>query len=225
MALLDREVISSQPGTREFELAAERVWIEVTMNDPEQRELWEEAAKQAKTALTSERVSAEELLNSHGLPSHKAEYQAWAAEAVEQFLARDATHQAATNAARAINQRQTSESAAAAPPAREREMASAINFRDLAPQHFVGVEPSIREVDVSSVRSASPVPEYSDAAAVARRYLDLNMTPPRGSERSSICSIASSLGSDLDSVAEIVTAESGAGPGKNCEFVRLSYQD
>jgi hypothetical protein len=188
MALLDREVISSQPGTREFELAAERVWIEVTMNDPEQRELWEEAAKQAKTALTSERVSAEELLNSHGLPSHKAEYQA-------------------TNAARAINQRQTSESAAAAPPAREREMASAINFRDLAPQHFVGVEPSIREVDVSSVRSASPVPEYSDAAAVARRYLDLNMTPPRGSERSSICSIASSLGSDLDSVAEIVTAE------------------
>jgi hypothetical protein len=233
MALLDRKVITSKPGTKEFEQAAEKVWIEVAMHDLQQRRVWESAAKQAKAALTSETVSAEELLKDHGLPSHKAEYQAWAAGAVEEFLARHAAGtlfdnddasfvlQAATNAASDNNKSETRESTATAPPAAEREMVSAINLRDLAPQHFVGVEPSIREVDLSSVRSASPPPapegsypfptsgpvEVVDAVATTRLYLDLNMTPPRGSTRSSICSIASSLAFDLDSVAEIVTTE------------------
>jgi hypothetical protein len=236
MALLARSIITSKPGTKEFEQAAEKVWIEVAMHDIQQREVWEDAAKQAKAALTSQTVSAEELLNNHGLPSHKAEYQAWAAGAVEEFLARHAERtlldnddasfvlRAATIAASNNKYKsETSESVAAAvaPPTVERELVSAINLRDLAPQHFVGVEPSIREVDLSSVRSASPLPapkdsypfptsgpvEVVDAAATARLYLDLSMTPPRGSNRSSVCSIASSLVSDLDSEAEIVTTE------------------
>jgi hypothetical protein len=234
IALLDRQIITAKPGTKEFEQAAEKVWIEVAMHDLQQREVWEDAAKQAKAALTSETVSAEELLNSHGLPSHKAEYQAWAAGAVEEFLARHAERtlldnddasfvlRAATIAASNNKYKnETRESTAAAPPAVERELVSAINLRDLAPQYFVGVEPSIREVDLSSVRSASPPPapedsypfptsgpvEVVDAAATARLYLDLSVTPPRGSARSSVCSIASSPVSDLDSVAEIVTTE------------------
>jgi hypothetical protein len=157
MALLARQIIAAKPGTREFEQAAEKVWIEVAMHDPQQREVWEDAAKQAKTALTSETVSAEELLENHGLPSHKAEYQAWAVGAVEEYLARHAEGtlldnddasfvlRAATIAASNNKcKRETSESnaAAAAPPAVERELVSAINLRDLAPQHFVGVEPS-----------------------------------------------------------------------------------
>jgi hypothetical protein len=227
MALLARSIITSKPGTKEFEQAAEKVWIEVAMHDIQQREVWEDAAKQAKAALTSETVSAEELLNNHGLPSHKAEYQAWAAGAVEEFLARHAERtlldnddasfvlRAATIAASNNKYKsETSESVAAAvaPPTVERELVSAINLRD---------EPSIREVDLSSVRSASPLPapedsypfptsgpvEVVDAAATARLYLDLSMTPPRGSNRSSVCSIASSLVSDLDSEAEIVTTE------------------
>jgi hypothetical protein len=233
-ALLNRQIITAKPGTREFEQAAEKVWIEVAMHDPQQREVWENAAKQAKAALTSETVSAEELLNNHGLPSHKAEYQAWAVGAVEEFLARHAEGtlldnddasfvlRAATIAASNNKYKsETRESAASTQPAVERELVSAINLRDLAPQHFVGVEPSIREVDLSSVRSASPLPapedsypfptsgpvEVVDAAATARLYLDLSMTPPRGSNRSSVCNIASSLVSDLDSVAEIVTTE------------------
>jgi hypothetical protein len=71
-ALLARQIITSKPGTKEFERAAEKVWIEVAMHDLQQREVWEDAAKQAKAALTSETVSAEELLNNHGLPAHKA---------------------------------------------------------------------------------------------------------------------------------------------------------
>jgi hypothetical protein len=234
-ALLARQIITAKPGTKEFEQAAEKVWIEVAMHDPQQREVWEDAAKQAKAALTSEAVSAEELLKNHGLPTQKAEYQAWATGAVEEFLARHAEGtlldnddapfvlRAATIAAG--NNKYKSETrestAAAAPPTVERELVSAINLRDLAPQHFVGVEPSIREVDSSSVRSASPPPapedsypfptsgpvEVVDAPATARLYLDLSMTPPRGSNRSSVCSIASSLVSDLDSEAEIVTTE------------------
>jgi hypothetical protein len=234
MALLARQIITAKPGTKEFEQAAEKVWIEVAMHDIQRREVWEDAAKQAKAALTSETVSAEELLKNHGLPSQKAEYQAWAVSAVEKHLARHAEGtsldnddasfvlRAATIAASNNNHKsETSESTAAAPPAVERELVSAINLRDLAPQDFVGVEPSIREVDLSSVRSASPPPapedsypfptsgpvEVVDAAATARLYLDLSMTPPRGSNRSSVCSIASSLVSDLDSEAEIVTTE------------------
>jgi hypothetical protein len=239
-ALLNRQIITAKPGTREFEQAAEKVWIEVAMHDPQQREVWENAAKQAKAALTSETVSAEELLNNHGLPSHKAEYQAWAVGAVEEFLARHAEGtlldnddasfvlRAATIAASNNKYKsETRESAATTQPAVERELVSAINLRDLAPQHFVGVEPSIREVAMSSVRSASPPPapedcypfptsgpvEVVDAAATARLYLGLSMTPPRGSNRSSVCSIASSLVFDLDSVAEIVTTERVT-PGK-----------
>jgi hypothetical protein len=234
-ALLARQIITSKPGTKEFERAAEKVWIEVAMHDLQQREVWEDAAKQAKAALTSETVSAEELLNNHGLPAHKAEYQAWAAGAVEEFLARHAAgtlldnddasfvlRAATITASNNKYKSETRESAAAtAPPAVERELVSAINLRDLAPQHFVGVEPSIREIDLSSgagggvaerTEDSYPFPtsgpvEVVDAAATARLYLDLGMTPPRGSNRSLVCSIASTLVSDLDSEAEIVTTE------------------
>jgi hypothetical protein len=113
----------------------------------------------------------------------------------------------------------------------ERDIVSAINLRDLPSQHFVGVEPSIRgynlassvysrDIDQSSVRSVTPTQtlqesypypttgpvEVVDAAATARLYLDLNMTPT-GSNRDSLRSIATSLYTDVDAEAEIVTTE------------------
>lgn len=113
----------------------------------------------------------------------------------------------------------------------ERDIVSAINLRDLPSEHFVGVEPSLRrfnvassvyskEIDQSSVRSATPTlsaqeaypyptsgpTEVIDAAATARLYLDLNMTPPR-SNRDSLQSITTSLCTDTDTIAEICTTE------------------
>ena len=113
----------------------------------------------------------------------------------------------------------------------ERDMVSAINLRDLPSEYFIGVEPSIRrfniassvysrDVDQSSARSVTPTPtgsesypypisgptEVIDAAATARLYLDLNMTPTR-SNRDSLHSITASLCTDVDTEAEIVTTE------------------
>ena len=115
----------------------------------------------------------------------------------------------------------------------ERDIVSAINLRDLPSQQFIGVEPSIRRFSFTSsvhsgdiyrspVRSATPTPvpaaqdsypyptsgpsEVVDAAATARLYLDLNMTPTRSS-RESLQSITTSLYTDVDTEPEIVTAE------------------
>jgi hypothetical protein len=113
----------------------------------------------------------------------------------------------------------------------ERDIVSAINLRDLPSHQFIGVEPSIRrfnlassvysrDIDQSSVRSVTPQPtvqesypypttgptEVIDAAATARLYLDLNMTPPR-SNRDSLQSITASLFTNIDTEAEIVTTE------------------
>jgi hypothetical protein len=113
----------------------------------------------------------------------------------------------------------------------EREVVSAINLRDLPSQNFIGVEPSIRrfnlassvysrDIDQLSERSVTPKPtaqegypfpttgptEVVDAAATARLYLDLNMTPRR-SNRDSLHSITESLYTDVDTEAEIITAE------------------
>jgi hypothetical protein len=113
----------------------------------------------------------------------------------------------------------------------ERDLVSAINLRDLPSQQFIGVEPSIkrfnlassiysRDIDQLSVCSVTPTQalqesypypttgpvEVIDAASTARLYLDLNMTPPR-SNRDSLRSIATSLHTDIDAEAEIITTE------------------
>ena len=110
----------------------------------------------------------------------------------------------------------------------ERDMVSAINLRDLPSEQFIRIEPSIRrltfdssrDLDQSSVRSAAPKiaaeeaypyptsgpTEVIDAAATARLYLQLNMTPPR-SNRDSLQSITTSLCTDVESEAEIMTSE------------------
>jgi hypothetical protein len=107
----------------------------------------------------------------------------------------------------------------------ERDIVSAINLRDLPSSNFIGVEPSIRrfnigDIDQSSVRSVIHTPsaqdsypyptsgpsEVVDAAATARLYLDLNMTPPR-SNRHSLQSITTSLYTDVDTEPEIFTTE------------------
>jgi len=113
----------------------------------------------------------------------------------------------------------------------ERDVVSAINLRDLPSSNFIGVEPSLRrfnigssvysrDIDQSSLRSVIHTPsaqdsypyptsgpsEVVDAAATARLYLDLNMTPPR-SNRHSLQSITTSLCTDVDTEPEIFTTE------------------
>ena len=101
----------------------------------------------------------------------------------------------------------------------ERDPVSAINMRDMPEEEFVGFEPSIRRFSARSVtpkpaaeESCYPFPtsgptEVVDAAATARLYLDLNMTPPTRSNRDSLVSITPSLSTDVDTEAEIITAE------------------
>lgn len=232
MALAERNLVKAKPGTVAFEKAAEEVWIEVTMNDTKQRAVWEDAAKEAKAALTNDKVAAAELLEAHCVPARKEEYAACAMGAVDELVERYAlgtwpqrdetwfAQQAATSAPSEIDESETRERTVEA--AVERELVSAINLRDLSSQHFVGVEPSIRGFDQSSARSVTPTTptanesaypfptsgpvEVVDAAATARLYLDLNMTPPR-SNRESVYSIAASLSTEVDTEAVIGTAE------------------
>lgn len=134
--------------------------------------------------------------------------------------------EAARRASYTIDRGETTDSEA--DHAIERDIVSAINLRDLPSEHFIGVEPSIRrltftssrDIDQSSVRSATPTlaaqeaypyptsgpTEVIDAAATARLYLDLNMTPPR-SNRDSLQSITTSLFTDTDTEAEIFTTQ------------------
>ena len=243
-ALLERELVKATPGTKVVEDAAEQVWIEVVMYDDEQRSIWENAAKQAMAALAGEAVTAEVLLEAHVLPQHRVKYQALAAQAVDELLARyvagtwpkddetwfapgsaEAPHRALDHS----NENETTEGVV--DRSIERDLVSAINLRDLPSQHFIGVEPSIRrfdptssiysrDVDQSSVHTVTPTlpvqesytypttgpAEVVNAAATARLYLDLNMTPSRSS-RDSLRSITTSLCTDVDTEAEIVTTE------------------
>jgi hypothetical protein len=240
VVLLDFEVVRATPGTNLLERAAEEVWIEVVMGDRQQRAFWEDAAKQAKATLASGVVSSELLLESHGLPARQVDYQTWAVGAVHGLLARHAAgawpkkdeswfaNRVDEAAARAFTGSGAGDAAPKMTPL-EREMVSAINLRDLQEQHFVGVEPSVRDgSDASSLHSrevevrpptpvqnvvyeAYPFPvssafEVVSAADTTRLYLSLSMTPPRGN-RGSIDSIASSLARSDSSDAEIITGE------------------
>ena len=99
----------------------------------------------------------------------------------------------------------------------ERDPVSAINMRDMPEEEWVGFEPSIRRSRSVTPKPAAeescyPFPtsgptEVVDAAATARLYLDLNMTPPTRSNRDSLVSITPSLSTDVDTEAEIITAE------------------
>lgn len=244
MALLDRDLIKTKPEPKVLEDAAEQVWIEIAMHDPQQRAIWEDAAKEAKIALTSETDTAEVLLEAHCLPNRQAEYQALAVSAIDELLERyaagtwpkkdetwfvhDTVHAVESPSL------ETDESDATGYTIEcsiERDIVSAINLRDLPSQNFVGFEPSIRrfnptssvysrDIDQSSARSLTPTAavqqgypypttgpvEVVNAAATARLYLDLNMTPPR-SNRNSLRSISTSLYTDVDAEAEIVTTE------------------
>lgn len=86
MALLNRGIINVPPGHPEFEQAADRVWIRVIMYEPQQRQLWDDAAKEIKVALDTGKITNENLVKARGLPKRKAEYEAWAAGAVEELL-------------------------------------------------------------------------------------------------------------------------------------------
>lgn len=181
IALLDRELIRKPVEVRALEESAEAVWIEVVMYDPQQRDFWEEAAKQAKDALTNGTITSDRLLESHGLPERQAEHRAWAASAVEELLARfeeerweqKGEAQNAYQASQAGNKnllragkgtvaKETVDSSL------EREPVSAINLSDLQPHLTSGVEPSIksynhssfysRDADALTVRSLTPTP-------------------------------------------------------------------
>lgn len=247
VALLERELVNAPLGTKALEDAAEQVWIEIPMYDPEQRSLWEDAAREARAELIGETIPADVLLEAHCVPQHKARYQILAGRAVDEVLRRYAAGtwpkgndrgfapDVAAAARRASsympNKSEATERMIGDPI--ERDIVSAINLRDLPSEHFIGVEPSIRrfnvasseysrDIDQSSVRSATPTPasqesypyptsgptEVIDAAATARLYLDLNMTPPPPrSNRDSLHSIAPSLFTDVDTEAEIFTTE------------------
>ncbi|GAB7334098.1 hypothetical protein MBLNU13_g06175t1 [Cladosporium sp. NU13] len=245
LALLERKIVKAAPGTKALEDAAEQVWIEIAMYDTEQRAMWEDAAREAKAALIGEELTADVLLEAHCVPQYKARYQALAAHAVDELLKRYAAGtwpkhggtgfapevaEAARRASHMTNKSEATESKV--DHAIERDIVSAINLRDLPSEHFIGVEPSIsrftfsssRDIDQSSVRSATPTPaaseayphptfgpsEVVDAAATARLFLDLNMTPPR-SNRDSLRSITTSLytdvDTDVDTEPEIMTME------------------
>ena len=242
MALLERQVVKALPETKSLEDVAEQVWIEIAMYDSEQRAIWEDAAREAKIALIGEEFAADALLEAHCVPQYKARYQALAAHAVDELLKRyaagtwpkhDGTGFApevaeAARRASSYTPKESETTEKKADHSIERDIVSAINLRDLPPEHFIGVEPSIRrftfsssrDIDQSSVRSATPIPaasevypyptsgpsEVVDAAATARLYLDLNMTPPR-SNRDSLRSITTSLCTDVDAEPEIMTTE------------------
>lgn len=182
IALLERELIKKPVEIAALEESAEAVWIEVVMYDPQQREFWEEAASQAKDALTRGSVTAGRLLDSHGLPEHQAAYQAWAASAVEELLARfdeqrweqkgEAQYASPAGEAKSEHQRRLGKAAMAkevAGSSIDREPVSAINVNDLQPHLTSRVEPSIRtfkhsssmysgDADGLTARSLTPTP-------------------------------------------------------------------
>lgn len=243
-ALLDRELIKTKPEPKVLEDAAEQVWIEIAMHDAKQRAIWEDAAKEAKLALTSETVTAELLLEAHCLPNRKAEYKALAASAIDELLERYAagTWPKKDETWFVHDTFQTPESPiletneADAPGytierSIEKDLVSAINLRDLPSQQFIGYEPSLgrvnpassvysRDIDQSSVRTLTPTAaaqksypypttgpgEVVNAAATARLYLDLSISPPRSS-RASLTSVSTSLYTEAETEAEIVTTE------------------
>lgn len=175
-ALLDRQLIKAPVQITALEESAEAVWIEIVMYDPQQRAFWEEAAKQAKAALTNSTVTSEQLLEAHGLPDREAEYKAWAAGAVDELLARfdeerwpkederKHAHQvdeAGSGSMRRPDDEKTMKQAAKT--SLDREPVSSIDLREL--QHTTGIEPSIKRYN--------PTPSlYSrDADAVTVRSL------------------------------------------------------
>lgn len=242
IALLDRQLIKAPVQVTALEESAEAVWIEVVMYDPQQRAFWEEAAKDAKAALTNSTVTSEQLLEAHGLPDRETEYKAWAASAVEELLARfDEERWPKEDESRYAHRVGEAGSGSMGHPGEEKTMkqtvrtslnsepVSAIDLRDLQPHLTTGVEPSIerfnstpslysRDAETVTVRSltpraftpesylnypyprSGPIEEVGTAAA-ARLYLDMNMTPA-GSSRHSIHSIAPSLCTNADTIAE-----------------------
>lgn len=84
--LVSRGIITSPPGTSNFEDVADQVWNRVVMREPMLREFWEEAAREAKAAMDRCETGNLQLLEARGLPERKAEYEAWAVMAVEELV-------------------------------------------------------------------------------------------------------------------------------------------
>lgn len=186
-AFLERKLDKATPGTKVLEDAADQVWTGVAMYVPEERVIWEDAAREAMSALIEGSITAEVLLEAHCVPQYKARYQALAAHSLDELLKRFAagtwpkrgqkgfTPEVAEAIRRESDTTKKSEAAEnMANRSIERDIVSAINLRDLPSSQFIGVEPSIRrfniassvysrDVDQSSARSLTPTPTGSES--------------------------------------------------------------
>jgi hypothetical protein len=157
--------------------AAALVWSKIVENDAEQRNFWENAAFEIRSALASGVITTAHISITYGLPWRTAEYDEWATKASEKLIAVTRAESLAASRAEAVAEEEREAEVEERKKAAWLEQAryyksreghspvSPIDPMDLAMLDFDGPEPSIgRPSPMSPFRLDE---EEEEAAAVS----------------------------------------------------------
>jgi hypothetical protein len=158
--------------------AAALVWSKIVENDAEQRNFWENAAFEIRSALASGVITTAHIATTYGLPWRTAEYDEWATKASEKLIAVTRAKSLAASRAEALAEEEIEAEIEKRKKAARLEEArcyksreghspvSPIDPMDLAMLDFDGPEPSIgRPSPMSPFRLDEE--EEEEAAAVS----------------------------------------------------------